>query len=878
MIPADRIYIATIADGAASLAEKYGVGLELDTFCVAENMDSPSFDGWDARAKALLARGRRAVLHAPFAEMCPAAVDPKVRAVVLARMEQAFSLCLRYGIGRMVVHAGFVPKVYDPGWFVEQSAGFWRGFIQSKPGDFELLLENVLEPDPGLLASLVDAIGDSRVKACLDIGHLHCLSNASPTAWIETLGARIGHVHLHNNHAGRDEHNALTDGGIAVEAALEQLARHAPDATYTLEIQGDAEPSLRWALGPVAPREDAGADDPARCVLRDTFGYDAFRSGQDTLIQAQLAGRDALGIMPTGAGKSLCFQVPALLAQGITLVVSPLISLMKDQVAALLQVGVRAAFLNSSLTERQFASALENARQGVYKLIYVAPERLATPRFLSFARQARISLVAVDEAHCISQWGQDFRPSYLQIPQFISALSTRPAVSAFTATATPQVREDIQRLLALENPVIVQTGFDRPNLFYEVRRASGKQKALLALLSRWRGQSGIIYCATRKNVETICALLLSHGYPATRYHAGLSEAERRSNQEDFSFDRRPMIVATNAFGMGIDKSNVRFVIHYNTPKDLESYYQEAGRAGRDGERADCVLLFSGQDISLQRMLIDHEEPGDTLEPALRKEAQEKAYLRLAEMARYGRTQQCLRAELLRYFGEQAASDCGHCGNCGKETAATDVTEEARLLLRSVKSTGQRFGMGLLIDMLMGRRDQRVLRAGLDKNPLYAAVRGTPRDRLAAICGQLVVEGYLQEKAGRYPILSLSDSGGAALETEDTIRLRLAPDEKRSAPEREDLGHAEKMPALGENLPLFEALRGLRLRLATELGIPAFVVFSDATLRDMSQRQPATREAFLEVKGVGNAKMRQFGDAFLSEIERFAKTPDTSRPY
>ena len=411
-------------------------------------------------------------------------------------------------------------------------------------------------------------------------------------------------------------------------------------------------------------------------ALKTYFGHDAFRPGQETLIDALPQGRDALGVMPTGAGKSMCYQIPALLLDGVALVVSPLISLMKDQVAALIASGVRAAYLNSSLTPGQMDRALENARQGVYKVIYVAPERLDTAGFLRFAQQARISLIAVDEAHCVSQWGQDFRPNYLKIADFVASLPKRPPVGAFTATATLRVREDIQRLLQLRNPQVSVTGFDRPNLYFEVLRPKKRFQALVELLRERPFDSGVIYCSTRKNVEDVCEKLVATGFAAARYHAGLSDEERQRNQEDFQYDRARIMVATNAFGMGIDKSNVRYVIHYNMPKSMEAYYQEAGRAGRDGEDAECILLYNGQDIITAKYLINNGEPNPELTPQQQAEVRAQDMRRLQQMIDYATGGGCLRGMILRYFGEKAPVRCEHCSACsGKRYAQAEAAGE-----------------------------------------------------------------------------------------------------------------------------------------------------------------------------------------------------------
>ncbi len=400
-----------------------------------------------------------------------------------------------------------------------------------------------------------------------------------------------------------------------------------------------------------------------RQTLRRYFGHEDFRPGQEPLVDALLSGRDALGVMPTGAGKSMCYQVPALMLSGVTLVVSPLISLMADQVAALKAAGVPAAYLNSTLTPRQMDLALERAAQGAYKIIYVAPERLETPSFLRFAMNAPISLLAVDEAHCVSQWGQDFRPVYLRIADFVDHLPRRPAIGAFTATATARVREDVIRHLRLVNPVSVTTGFDRPNLFFEVLRPKKRDDALLQVLRGRENQSGVIYCATRKAVETVCDKLILRGFRAARYHAGLSDEERRKSQEDFQYDRIQVMVATNAFGMGIDKSNVRYVIHYNMPRSMEAYYQEAGRAGRDGEGADCILLYSGQDIFTARWMIEHAQPNEELSAAEQAHVRRLDMERLQRMIDYCTKDECLRGSILGYFGESAGENCGHCSFC-----------------------------------------------------------------------------------------------------------------------------------------------------------------------------------------------------------------------
>ena len=454
-------------------------------------------------------------------------------------------------------------------------------------------------------------------------------------------------------------------------------------------------------------------------ILKTYYGYDTFRDGQEELIDCLLNGQDVCGIMPTGAGKSVCYQVPALLLPHVTLVVSPLISLMKDQVRALNQMGVHAAYLNSSLSWNQYKKALAYAKEGRYKIIYVAPERLLTEDFLDFAASTPISLLAVDEAHCVSQWGQDFRPSYLKIPEFVRTLPIRPVIGAFTATATREVREDIIRMLELSDPHVAVTGFDRKNLYFEVRHDKDKYRSIRDYLLAHPDSSGIIYCATRKNVEEVCDRLLADGFRATRYHAGLSDEERRANQEAFTYDDAPIMVATNAFGMGIDKSNVRFVLHYNMPKNMESYYQEAGRAGRDGAKADCILFYSGQDVITNQFFIEQDRDNEELTGEALEEVRRQDRERLKKMTFYCHTTDCLRDYMLRYFGEFGSNYCGNCSNCLNTFETIDITELANDLIGCILTSGMRFGVNVILDTLRGSKNEKVLRFGLDSNRYYA---------------------------------------------------------------------------------------------------------------------------------------------------------------
>lgn len=610
----------------------------------------------------------------------------------------------------------------------------------------------------------------------------------------------------------------------------------------------------------------------AQDILKQYFGYDSFRPGQDKLVQSILSGRDTLGIMPTGAGKSICYQVPALLLPGLTLVISPLISLMKDQVGALNEAGVPAACVNSAMSAESMRDVLGYAAQSGYKLLYVAPERLTAPAFLSFAQRVPVSMVTVDEAHCISQWGQDFRPSYLKILDFLAALPARPLVSAFTATATEAVRDDIVRALGLRDPFALTTGFDRPNLYFAVERPPSKPNALLRLLAARTGKSGIVYCATRKTVDDVCDMLLAKGLPATRYHAGLCAEERQRNQEDFLYDVKPIMVATNAFGMGIDKSNVSFVIHYNMPKNMESYYQEAGRAGRDGEPADCILLYSGQDVHTAEFLIGHShEAGDSsVDPETRQALIERDRDRLRQMTFYATTDECLRRYILRYFGEQAPVSCGHCGNCDTVFEQVDATVDAQKILSCVYRMAERglhFGRGMAAAVLVGSQSEQIKKFRLDTLSTYGIMRGTSMARVRQLTDALIERGCLKADPDRYNALFLTASGNALMRGRDTFALRL-PREKK--PETKAT-HRRAVPLEADvDESLFERLRTLRAALAQKAHVPPYVIFSNATLADMAARQPITEFELLTVRGVGEAKARRYGDAFLDAIKDYLR--------
>ena len=654
----------------------------------------------------------------------------------------------------------------------------------------------------------------------------------------------------------------LTDGegGAVIDALLAKAAfQNTDDASFD------------------APR-DAGEVRKARvtgdihAILKSVYGYSAFREGQEDVIGAILDGRDVLGVMPTGAGKSLCYQIPALAMEGCAIVISPLISLMKDQVNALTQAGVPAAFLNSSLSERQTAAALSNARGGKYKIIYVAPERLLTERFLSLAAEMNLSMIAVDEAHCISQWGQDFRPAYLDIQEFIRRLPARPRLCAFTATATERVRADIRRLIGLREPLELVTGFDRPNLYYRVLRPANKREALTELLNGYRGMSGIIYCATRRQVEEICDSLKRDGFRATRYHAGLSDDERRRNQDAFAMDDSGIMVATNAFGMGIDKSDVRFVIHYNMPKDIESYYQEAGRAGRDGERADCVLLYSAQDMITQSFFIDHMGEESNLSPEDAAKLREQARARLIAMQGYCRTDGCLRAYILRYFGEKTAGKCDRCGNCARPAAQIDVTPVALNIVKCVSECGQRFGASVVAAVLAGSREERLLQYRLDMLNSYGALSQYERASISQLIDRMVEKGFLKRVGDEYPILKLGANARALVDGSMRMKDYSLPAVKGETAKKRRAARATKREAevTTESEALFQALRKLRTKIAEEKRVPPYVVLTDAALRDMSAKRPHSREDMLLVSGVGEAKMKAYGERFLQEIAKFEK--------
>jgi ATP-dependent DNA helicase RecQ len=623
----------------------------------------------------------------------------------------------------------------------------------------------------------------------------------------------------------------------------------------------------------VQPLESTAKIEAAEAILSRYFGHSVFRTGQEQAISCLTEGRDVLAVMPTGAGKSICYQVPALMMEGLAIVISPLISLMKDQVAALTENGVSAALINSAQSPADYHNTLCGLQEGRYKILYVAPERLLNEDFLATIRRLSISMLTVDEAHCVSQWGQNFRPAYLDIAPFARALPVRPVLSAFTATATERVRTDIIEHLGLAKPQVIVTGFDRPNLYFSVRKSDSKIQDLMAWLAGAGNKSGIIYCATRRKTDEVCTRLCAQGFSATRYHAGLSDVERKQNQEDFQYDRKTVMVATNAFGMGIDKSNVGYVIHYNMPMDVESYYQEAGRAGRDGSPADCILYYSGQDVRLAHFLIEKslaENPELTPETqaALLKNDEAK----LKAMTIYCNTCDCLRFYLLKYFGEQTqGASCGHCMNCDTNFETADVTETAQGILSCVAYLERRnlsFGKTMIVQILCGQNNVRIREWHFDEAPIYGHLKETGAHRIYNVIEHLIAAGLLLVTGGKYPTLHLAPDARNMFTAARPILLKLPKEMPKTSrimrPGTKQKGGFSVAETPSDEA-LFEKLRSLRTRLAAEAGVPPFHVFSDASLRDMCRVLPRTTAAFLNVSGVGAFKKERYGEDFVAVI-------------
>ena len=636
-------------------------------------------------------------------------------------------------------------------------------------------------------------------------------------------------------------------------------------------------------------------------ALTRYFGYDSFRPGQQGIVEALLAGHDVLGVMPTGAGKSVCYQIPAALSPGATLVISPLISLMRDQVDALNDLGLPAAFINTTQTPDEQAMVFAQAAAGQIKLLYVAPERLETGRFRDFAARTPISLIAVDEAHCVSQWGQDFRSSYLGIGDFIAGLPQRPPVGAFTATATERVRRDIVGLLGLRNPAVTVTGFDRPNLYFDVVKLETKYKA--AWVARYVAdhpdESGIVYCATRKTTEALADTLNQMGHPAVAYHGGMSPDAREAAQRDFITDKVPVVVATNAFGMGIDKSNVRYVIHHNLPESIEAYYQEAGRAGRDGEPSRCTLLWNESDIVTRRRLLDNDYENERLTPEEQEIVRQSKRRLLDGMVGYCRTTDCLHRYMTRYFGqelspnagsaagEDIAADssqsgrCGACSNCESTFETIDVTRVAQAISRCVHDAGQRVGSGKIVKILRGSRAQDLAWLNPERMPTFGMLKDVNEARVRDVLSQMATDGYLSIAEGRMPIVMFGARAAETAAPDFHYEIKRVERKSEAAGSGRSGGVADtadsaNVPgdALGSYIPdddeesLFQKLRELRRTIAQEIGKPPYIVFSDKTLRDMARIKPVTNAQFLAVNGVGQHKLDLYGQRFMQTIASF----------
>lgn len=609
-------------------------------------------------------------------------------------------------------------------------------------------------------------------------------------------------------------------------------------------------------------------------LLKKYFGHSEFRPGQAEIIDHILAGQDCLGVMPTGAGKSVCYQIPALAMDGTAIVISPLISLMKDQVESLTQAGVSAAYINSSLDTHEYFNVLDRASAGELKILYVAPERLSSEGFLRICKGLKIPLVAVDEAHCVSHWGQDFRPSYLKITDFVQSIPERPVLAAFTATATDIVKQDIVRILGLRQPFSVTTGFDRANLYFEVRPTEQRNKdaVLLGILREMPGRSAIVYCSTRKNVDSVGEFLRLNKVNAQCYHAGLDEVTRRQAQEDFIYDRCNVMVATNAFGMGIDKSDVALVVHYNMPKDIESYYQEAGRAGRDGSPARCILLYSKGDVRTAEFLIDHGHEDSELSPSEQEEIRRRDKERLKMMTFYSTTTKCLRHFILSYFGEDSEPACGHCGSCNAEMDTLDITIEAQKVLSCIfrlKQRGRSGGKTLVSGILCGGESEQILSSGLNTLSTYGIMKEYTQTYVRELIEYLEQQGYISTDP-EYKTLALTPAADELVRSRRTLLM------KRPKRAKSGLVQTTFSPAdIQEEPELMRRFKELRKKLADTLGVPAYVVFPDASLRDMCAKKPRTKEEFLTVSGVGSMKAERYGKKFIAVVEEYLNEQKSS---
>ena len=589
----------------------------------------------------------------------------------------------------------------------------------------------------------------------------------------------------------------------------------------------------------------------AKQLLKNHFGYDDFRKGQEEIISHILNKEDCLAIMPTGAGKSICYQIPALTFEGTTIVISPLISLMKDQVDSLIQNGISATFINSTLSTSEYFQTIENAKLGMYKIIYVAPERLNSEGFINLLNNINISMFAIDEAHCVSQWGHDFRPSYTEIANIILNLKKRPIVAAFTATATELVKNDIINLLKLSNPFTLTTGFDRKNLSFSVETPIDKKKYLLDYLNNHKDISGIIYCLSRKNVDNLFNELSEQGFSVSKYHGGMSDSAREQNQNDFVFDKTSIMVATNAFGMGIDKSNIRYVIHYNMPKDLESYYQEAGRSGRDGSPAECILLFNRSDIVSNKFLI--EQTGSTSTKLVE-------YQKLNDMVDYCNTDKCLRKYILEYFGEKTDyENCNNCSNCNSEIESTDITTDSKKIMSCIKRMRERFGIGLVTDVLKGSKTAKIKSMKFDDLSTYGIMSDYSKDTIKELISFLVSEDYINCVGDKYPILVLTPACSDVLFNDKKVFIKRKIEKVKP-----------KASEINYDIELFGTLSAIRKQLAEELNVPPFIIFADSTLIEMCILYPTSLDELYRVSGVGKYKADNYGKYFLHEIQKYVE--------